>query len=126
MVGGSGGGKGGGGGAGGGAAGGGNTIRTLNGETWVKGESVAVKESPTRYTVPGTNERIYRYGDSTIATGKMTTNTDGSETHTYIMKGNKGNTYVVQETYRHAAPRFGEGVGKTYKTSYTVNRARKK
>jgi hypothetical protein len=118
------GGRGGGGGKGGGGASGGNTVQTLSG-TYTKGESVTVKESDTRYTVQGTNERIYKSIGSTIDTGKTVVNADGSKTYTYIKQGNKGNTYIVQETYMTGPKKFGS-VSDMYKTKTTITKAKKK
>lgn len=110
---------------GGGASGSENTIQTPKG-SYTKGESVTVKETDTRYTVSGTNERIYKSYESTVTTGKTVVNADGSKTYTEIKQGNKGNLYVVQETYREAPRKFGQAVGYTYKTKVAINRVKKR
>lgn len=120
------GGRGGGGGkGGGGGASGGNTVQTLSG-AYTKGESVKFNETDTRYTVQGTGERIYKSSTSTIDTGKTVVNPDGTKTYTYIKQGNKGNTYIVQETYKEAPKQFGQAVGRMYTTNVRITKAKKK
>lgn len=109
----------------GGGGSGGSTVQTLSG-AYSKGGSVKFNETDTRYTVQGTGERIYKSSTSTLDTGKTVVNSDGTKTYTYIKRGNKGNTYVVQETYKEAPKQFGQAVGRMYTTNVSINKAKKK
>ena len=111
--------------SGGGITRSGSIVQTPRG-TYQVGESVEFNKTDTRYTIQGTGERIYRSSNSIIDTGETVTNPDGTVTRTYIQRGNKGNTYVVKETYREEPRRFGEGAGRVYTIRTTINRTTKR
>lgn len=121
---GSGGGKRSGGGGGGSRSGGEDTVQTSYG-AYTKSEPIKFNETDTRYTIPGSNERIYKTASSTIDRGETVVNKDGSTTYTYVKQGNKGNTYIVQETYKRASQGFGSA-SNPYKVKTTISKAQKR
>lgn len=122
---GSGGGKRSGGGGGGSRSGEESTVQTVYG-VYTKSEPIKFNETDTRYTIPGSNERIYKTTTSNIVDrGETVVNKDGSTTYTFVQKGNKGNTYIVQATYKEASRGFGSA-SELYKVKTTISKAQKR
>lgn len=123
------GGRGSGGGKGSGGGGGG-TITGSSG-SYTQGETVQFKETDKRYTVLSTGERISKQAGKTVDTVPTDrTNSDGSTTRTYIVRGNKGNLYSVESTYKAGKGYIG-GAGfssfpTTFKTKTVIRKVTKK
>lgn len=118
---------------GGKGSGGGAGSRTITGSsgTYTQGETVQFKETNTRYTLSGTGERIPKQAGKTVDTVPTDrTNSDGSTTRTYIVRGNKGNLYSVESTYKAGKGYIG-GAGfssfpATFKTKTVIRKVTKK
>lgn len=60
-------------------------------------ETIKHKETDTRYTNTETKETISKFVDRVLDSKKVE-NSDGTTTHTDIIKGSKGNLYAVELT----------------------------